>query len=46
MKIAMIDDQFVSYIVIVLYITTSKASRLVRYIEEIKLPDGSKTHLV
>jgi len=42
----MIDVPFVSYIANTLYITSSKTSRLVRYIEEIKLPDGSKTHLV
>ena len=45
-KIVMMDDPFVSYIASALYITTSKASRLVRYLEEIKLPDGSKAHLV
>jgi len=45
-KIIMMDDPFVSYIASSLYITTSKASRLVRYLEEIKTPDGSKAHLV
>jgi len=45
-KIAMTDDPFVSYIASALYITTSKASRLVSHLEEIKLPDGSKAHLV
>jgi len=45
-KIVMMDDPFVSYIASALYITTSKASRLVRYLEEIKLPDGSKAQLV
>ncbi len=45
-KIAMTDDPFVSYIASALYITTSKASRLVSHLEEIKLPDGSKAQLV
>jgi len=45
-KIVMMDDPFVSYIASSLYITTSKASRLVRYLEEINLPDGSKAQLV
>jgi len=45
-KIVMMDDPFVSHIASALYITTSKASRLVKYLEEIKHPVNGKIKLV
>ncbi|TET28895.1 MAG: MarR family transcriptional regulator [Candidatus Heimdallarchaeota archaeon] len=45
-KIVLADDPFVSYIASVLYITTSKASRIVKYLEEIEHPVKGKIKLV
>ncbi len=45
-KIVMTDDPFVSYIASALYITTSKASRLVKHLEEINHPVKGKISLV
>jgi len=42
----MTSNYKISNIASALYITTSKASRLVSHLEEIKLPDGSKAQLV
>ncbi len=45
-KVVLMDDPFVSYIASVLYITTSKASRIVKYLEEVKHPVKGKVKLV
>ena len=45
-KIVMAEDPFVSYIASMLYITTSKASRIVKYLEEINHPVKGKIKLV
>ncbi len=45
-KIVMTDEPFVSYIASALYITTSKASRLVKHLEEIKHPEKGTVSLV
>jgi len=45
-KIVMMDDPFVSYIASGLNITTSKASRLIKYLEEIKHPEKGNVKLV
>lgn len=45
-KIVMMDDPFVSYIASALYITTSKASRIVKNLEQIKHPVKGKVKLV